>query len=114
MNHVSRVTTFLLLVMAVLALPAGAAETSGSVNINTASAEQLMYLPRVGPSVAGRIVEFREQNGKFKQVADLMLVKGVGERTFGLIEPYAAISGETTLKAKVKVESEPEGGFSTD
>ena len=55
MTHVSRVTTFLLLVMAVLALPAGAAETSGSVNINTASAEQLMYLPRVGPSVAGRI-----------------------------------------------------------
>ena len=106
MNQVSRTTALLLLVLAVLAIPAGAAEASGSVNINTASADQLMFLPRVGPAVASRIVEFREQNGNFKQVADLMLVKGIGEKTFGLIEPYAAIAGETTLKAKVKVESE--------
>jgi competence protein ComEA len=61
-----------------------------------------MLLPRIGPAVASRIVEFREQNGNFKQVADLMLVKGIGEKTFGLIEPYAAVAGETTLKEKVK------------
>ena len=110
-HHFSRTAALLLLVTAVLALPAQGAEASGSVNINTASAEQLMLLPRIGPSVAVRIIEFREQNGSFKQVADLMLVKGIGERTFALIEPYAAVSGETSLKAKVKVESA--GGFST-
>ena len=105
-HHVSRLAASLLLVVFALALPAQGAEASGSVNINTASLEQLMLLPRVGPSVAGRIVEFREQNGKFKQIADLMLVKGIGEKTFSLIEPYAAVSGETSLKEKVQVKRE--------
>ncbi len=103
-QHTFRFAALLLLVTVALAIPAQGAETSGSVNINTASAEQLMLLPRIGPSVAGRIIEFRDQNGKFKQVADLMLVKGIGEKTFTLIEPYAAVSGETSLKEKVKVE----------
>ncbi len=111
-HHVSRLAALLLLVTVALALPAQGAETSGRVNINTASAEQLMLLPRIGPAVAGRIIEFREQNGSFKQVADLMLVKGIGEKTFTLIEPYAAISGETSLKEKVRVERE--GGSATD
>lgn len=82
----------------------------GKVNINTASAEQLSMLPRVGPAVAGRIVEFREQNGSFKQVADLMLVRGIGEKTFELIEPYVAISGETSLSEKVRVERKDGSG----
>lgn len=90
--------------MALASLPALAADTAGVVNINTATAEQLMLLPRVGPSVAGRIVEFRDQNGRFKQTADLLLVKGIGDKTFALIEPYVAISGETSLKEKVRVE----------
>jgi competence protein ComEA len=85
-----------------LALPAVSAGAEGVVNINSASVEQLMLLPRVGPSVAQRIVEFREQNGRFKQAVDLMLVKGIGEKTFELIEPYVAVSGETSLKEKVR------------
>jgi len=48
-------------------------------------------------------VEFREQNGQFKAAEDLMLVRGVGEKTFELIKPYVAISGETTLVEKVRV-----------
>jgi competence ComEA-like helix-hairpin-helix protein len=109
-HHFSRTAALLLLVTAVLALPAQGAEASGSVNINTASAEQLMLLPRIGPSVARRIIEFRDQNGKFKQVADLMLVQGIGEKTFGLIEPYAAVTGETSLKEKVQVERDGGSG----
>jgi competence protein ComEA len=91
------------LVVAVLlaALPALAAEGK-KVNVNSADASQLALLPRVGPSVAQRIIDYRKQNGPFKKVEDLMLVRGIGEKTFLLIKPYVAISGETTLKEKVK------------
>lgn len=93
----------LILVGALLAsASAFAAETRKVVNINTADASQLALLPRVGPAVSQRIVDFRKENGPFKSLEDLMLVQGIGEKTFQLIKPYVAISGETTLKEKVK------------
>ena len=94
-----------ILVLGLVLLAGGsaiAAAAEGVVNINTASAEELMLLPRVGPAIAERIIEFREKNGKFKSVEDLMLVRGVGEKTFEMLEPYLAVSGETTLAEKVK------------
>ena len=93
-------TTALALLIALAAAGALIA-ASGKVNINTASEEQLMLLPRVGPSVAGRIVEFRDQNGRFKKAEDLLLVSGIGDRTFDLIKPYVSVEGETTLGEKV-------------
>jgi len=76
-------------------------EVTKRVNINNADASQLSMLPRVGPSVADRIVEYRKDNGPFKKTEDLMLVQGIGEKTFQLLKPYLAISGDTTLKEKV-------------
>jgi competence protein ComEA len=94
--------TSLMLTALVLAAAAGAAaEPQGTVNINSAGAEQLSLLPRVGSVVAQRIIDFREQNGNFKTAEDLMLVKGIGEKTFELIRPYVSLSGETTLAEKV-------------
>jgi len=58
-------------------------------------------LPRIGPSVAQRIVEHRKANGQFKTAEDLMLVRGIGEKTFQLIKPYASLAGETSLHEKV-------------
>ncbi|HEY4574286.1 MAG TPA: helix-hairpin-helix domain-containing protein [Thermoanaerobaculia bacterium] len=84
------------------ALPALGAESRGVVNVNSANATQLALLPRVGPSVAERIVDYRKQNGPFKKPEDLMLVQGIGEKTFQLLKPYVAVAGETTLKEKVK------------
>jgi competence protein ComEA len=83
-------------------LPVWGADARKVVNINNADASQLAMLPRVGPSVAGRIVDYRKQNGAFKKTEDLMLVQGIGEKTFELIKPYVATSGETTLREKVK------------
>jgi competence protein ComEA len=91
------------LLIALAAAPAFAADApSGVVNVNTASAEQLALLPGVGPAVAGRIVEHRQKNGEFKQVEDLMLVKGIGEKSFERMKPYLATSGATTLAEAVK------------
>ena len=92
---------FAFVLLALAALPMAAAE--GKVNINTAGADELSFLPRVGSVVAQRIVDFREEHGRFTQPEDLMLVEGIGEKTFDLIEPWIALEGETTLAEKVKV-----------
>lgn len=100
MMTTKKIATGLALILALSALPAMAAE--GQVNINTASAEQLQMLPRVGPAIAERIVEYREAQG-FEAPEDLLLVKGIGEKTFELLEDYVTVSGETTLAEKVSV-----------
>jgi competence protein ComEA len=91
-----------LLFTAVVPAPLHAAESKKVVNVNSAELSQLQLLPRVGPSVAQRIVDFRKQNGPFKKAEDLMLVRGIGEKTFQLLRPYVATAGETTLREKVK------------
>jgi competence protein ComEA len=102
MKHAHRVVAGVFLAIVLAALPALAAEGNGKkVNINNADASQLALLPRVGPSVAQRILDYRKQNGPFKKTEDLMLVRGIGEKTYQLLKPYVATSGETTLKEKV-------------
>ena len=59
-----------------------------SIRINTADKEQLQKLPRIGPKMAERIIQFRTEHGFFKQPADLMKVKGIGEKTLEKILPY--------------------------
>ncbi len=95
-------STALILALALISPLAFAAETQKVININNASASQLTLLPRVGPALSARILEFREANGKFKEAGDLMLVRGIGEKTFALMRPFVTVSGETTLKEKVK------------
>ncbi|HWU86045.1 MAG TPA: helix-hairpin-helix domain-containing protein [Kofleriaceae bacterium] len=75
-------------------------EVSGKLNLNTATEEQLMLLPTVGPSKAERIVVWRKKNGGFRRVADLRRVKGFGYKTLKRLEPFLDIQGETTLGAK--------------
>jgi competence protein ComEA len=82
---------------------------SGVVNINTADTAELELLPRVGPSLAGRIVAFREANGPFERPEDLLAVKGIGEKSFDHLKPYVAISGETTLNEKVRLPKTKKG-----
>jgi competence protein ComEA len=104
MKHVYRAVAGL--IIAALCIPASGQaeakpEATKKVNINIADSSQLCMLPRVGPSLADRIVEYRKDNGPFKKPEDLMLVQGVGEKTFQLIKPYLATSGDTTLKEKM-------------
>lgn len=89
-------------ILSVVGWPLLAASDQGVVNVNTAGVEELSLLPRVGPVVAKRIVDFREKNGNFKTLEDLMLIQGIGEKTFQLIKPYVTLSGETTLAEKVR------------
>lgn len=75
-----------------------AKELTGKLNLNTATEDQLMMLPTVGPAKAERIVAWRKKNGGFKRIADLRRVKGFGYKTFKRLEPFLDIKGETTLR----------------
>lgn len=60
----------------------GGAAPGGLVDLNRAAASQLETLPRIGPALAQRIVDWREANGLFGAVTDLMNVTGVGQKIF--------------------------------
>lgn len=57
------------------------------VSINRADSETLQSLPRIGPKIAQRIIDFREQHGPFEKLEDLMNVSGIGEKTFARLAP---------------------------
>ena len=68
------------------------AAPAAPVNINTATLAQLESLPGVGTKAAERILEYREKNGKFKKVEDLMNVKGIGEKSFLKLKPLLTVA----------------------
>ncbi len=60
--------------------PGGGGSTGGALDLNTATREQLDELPRIGPAMADRILAWREANGRFTSVDDLLSVPGIGEK----------------------------------
>lgn len=64
------------------------------ININTASQAELQKLPRIGEVVAQRIIDFREKNGKFKKIEELMKVRGIGEKTFDNLKDLITVGPE--------------------
>ena len=68
------------------------ATATAPVNLNTATAEQLATIPGVGPKMAERIIDYRQKNGGFKKVEDLMNVSGVGEKSFLKMKPLITVT----------------------
>jgi competence protein ComEA len=61
------------------------------ININTATAAQLDTLPGIGPTTAQNIVDYRNQNGPFSQIEDIMNVPGIGPATFDVIKDLISV-----------------------
>jgi competence protein ComEA len=99
--------TILAICGAALADTPAAAAPAGVVNINTADAVQLSYLPRVGVKVAQRIVDYRAAHGPFASTSDLMQVKGFGQKNFERISSYLTIEGKSTLTSKIQSARKP-------
>ncbi len=85
-------------VFALASAYAQSAAPKAKVNINTATASELETLPRVGPKVAQRIIDFRTKNGNFKKVEEIMKVQGIGEKIFDDIKDLITVGGENAGK----------------
>jgi comEA protein len=68
-----------------------AADVIGKIDINTAETEELMLLPSVGEGRAEDIIEYREENGDFSCIEDIMQVSGIGEKTFEEIKEQITV-----------------------
>ncbi|MFP8490020.1 ComEA family DNA-binding protein [Gracilimonas sp. Q87] len=72
--------------------PSEVSETKPAIiNINTAGSDELQTLNGIGPAYAGRIIEYREANGGFKTIEELINVKGIGEKRLEAIRPFVTL-----------------------
>ncbi len=90
----------LALVTTWMSAPVLAAEVSGVVNVNTATAEQLEQLPGIGASRAAAVIEERERRGGFASLDELVEVKGIGEASLERMRPHLTTEGPTTARAE--------------
>jgi len=61
------------------------------VNINTASAAELQKLPGIGPATARSIVRYRERNGPFRRVEELLIIRGISRSRLKALRPYITV-----------------------
>lgn len=83
------------------------ATQDGVVNVNTASADELMRLPGIGPSKAAAILALRGRmtGQRFGRVEDLLRVRGIGRATLRKLRPLVSLSGSTTLTERSRTSS---------
>lgn len=64
------------------------------VNVNTASSKALQKLPGIGPTYADRIIKYRQTNGAFDDMDELLKIKGIGKKRLAKIKPFVKLTGQ--------------------
>ncbi|MFK7858109.1 MAG: ComEA family DNA-binding protein [Granulosicoccus sp.] len=90
-------------------------ETSQSLDINAANAALLAErLPGIGPAKAALIVQWREQNGLFKDIEQLQEVKGIGPKTIEKLRPYIRVGSEAAARRTLMQHNRQEDKIRSD
>ncbi len=74
-----------------IVIPSRTEEGMQRISINTAPRERLIQIPGVGESIADRIIAYREENGLFQEIEDIMHVKGIGQTKFEKMKDYIGL-----------------------
>jgi len=102
--RIVRACALALVTACAVALAAQAADPqpglTGTVNVNTATAEELQLLPGIGASRAVAVIELRKQRGGFESLEQLKDVKGIGEAGLERLRPYVRFQGKTTARVQ--------------
>ena len=91
-----------ILVAYLLFYPAAGAERTSKIDLNKAASSQLDGLPGIGPVIAERITRFRDDNGPFKRIEDLMNVRGIGEKTFLKLADQIVVTREDDSESRIQ------------
>lgn len=87
-----RKTCFTLIIVALIFIAGGyAAAEDAKININTASAKELLKLSQIGEKKAGAIVAYRDEHGSFTTIEDITKVKGIGDKIFEKIKDHITV-----------------------
>jgi len=96
-KYVTMIALICAVVFTASAFAKDATTVNGVVNVNTATKEELVLVPWIGEVRADEIIAVRAQK-PFAQIEDLLLIKGIGEKTLAKIAQYIAFEGETTIQ----------------
>ncbi len=75
-------------------------EPQEPIDVNTASEEDLELIPGIGPAMAQRIIAWREQNGPFERIEDLLNVRGIGVKTLEKLRPYVVVHPKNATRGR--------------
>lgn len=80
------------------------ADESSKIDLNEATVQELVKIKGIGQKYAERIVEYRENNGRFEKIEEIMNIKGIGRKKFESIKDTIFIESEETEEDYVETE----------